>query len=85
MKTCTPIADFMFPQANQLYVETVTGRGPGDTVTASTLRPATAKDVRAAKRQRKLGKCTHSVVRDERGWMYDYRWCATCGAALGAI
>jgi len=85
MKSLTPIADSMFPTSDQLYVETVTERGPGNSVIASTLRPATAKDVRAAKRQWELGKCTHSVVRDDKGWDYDFRWCATCGAGLGVV
>ncbi len=29
--------------------------------------------------------CGHVGVWDERGWMYDARWCAVCGAGLGFL
>ena len=85
MNSPTPITDSMFPSSDQFYVETVTERGPGNTVFASTIRPATIQDVHAAEEQHRLGKCAHSVVHDEHGWMYDFRSCAICGAALGAV
>ncbi len=67
-----------------LFVETVR-ECSGDTVVSSYIRPATQEDVDLAAQHHALGKCPHSVVRDEAGWMYDFRYCATCGTSLGTV
>lgn len=68
-----------------VYVETVTERLCG-TVLASTIRPATVHEVqRANARYASGGQCDHTLIKDEAGWMYDYRSCAVCGKGLGAI
>jgi hypothetical protein len=67
-----------------LFVETVTER-MGIHVLASTVRPATARDVEEAKALHEAGACHHSVVRDMACWPYDVRTCATCGQGLGLV
>jgi hypothetical protein len=67
-----------------LFVETPTEVFCGH-ILSSTIRPATEADVKQAMDLHKTGNCTHTVVMDERGWLYDYRVCATCGKGLGLL
>ena len=57
----------------------------GDHIIASNIRPATEAEVLDAERQHQAGKCPHTIVKDEAGFMYDTRTCVTCGAGLGLI
>lgn len=72
------------PPLDQLAVEIVTERFCGH-VSASTLRDATQADLDRADRLHLKGKCPHNVIYDVAGWMYDFRFCATCGRSLGMI
>lgn len=67
-----------------LSVETVTER-IGKHILASTVRAATQRDVDNAARLHAKGHCSHNVVKDTAGWLYDTRVCATCGEGLGTI
>ena len=51
----------------------------GPHITQSELRPATQKDIETAQKLHKNGKCTHLVVYDEPGAIYDARICYICG------
>lgn len=54
--------------------------------TMSTVRPATTAEVATERiRFSATGKCLHRIVRDTKGWLYDTRSCAICGAGIGAI
>jgi hypothetical protein len=57
----------------------------GGCIVQSTLRVATDNEVREAQKLHEQGKCSHNIVRDKPGWLYDYRYCVTCGQGLGAI
>lgn len=74
-----------------LYIEIVTERvSPGPQgITASTLRAATVKDIRAAKKAHK-SKYPHenaetTVVYDVSGWMYDTRKCGICNEFISLL
>lgn len=56
-----------------------------DKIIMSDVRLATLQEISRDKFFNKEGKCKHNIVRDERGWMYDYRFCDTCGKFLGLI
>lgn len=66
------------------FFEEVAARSGGDIV-LSTVRPATIEEIEEARRLHEQGECPHNIVVDEKGWMYDYRVCVTCGKGLGAI
>ncbi len=66
------------------FLETVTERIAGHII-ASTVRPATEAEIAEAERLHSEGQCPHNIVRDERGWLYDFRFCVTCGSGLGII
>jgi hypothetical protein len=67
-----------------LYFEEVKERFAGEII-ASTCRPATKAEIDECKRLHAKGKCPHTIVIDEKAYMYDYRLCGVCGAGLGAI
>ena len=67
-----------------VFFEEVKERSGGDIV-LSTVRPATPEEIEDARRLHMQGECPHNIVHDEKGWMYDYRSCVTCGKGLGAI
>ena len=54
-------------------------------VLASEVTVATPEQIAHAEQLHALGRCPHTIVRDEAGWMYDYRWCVTCGKGLGTV
>jgi hypothetical protein len=68
----------------KVFVEEVTER-IGKHVLASKVRDATIDDIKKELKNHKNGKCSHSVVEDEKGWLYDFRSCAICGAGLGTV
>jgi len=57
----------------------------GDQVLASNIRPATDAEIEEAARLHREGKCPHTIILDEPGWLYDQRFCVTCGDFLGLI
>lgn len=67
-----------------LYYERVTER-IGKRVLASVVTPATPEQIAEAKRLHSEGKCPHTIIVDEAGWMYDFRSCAICGEGLGTV
>lgn len=67
-----------------MFFEEVTER-IGDFVIASNVRPATGLEVELAQKEHLEGGCKHNIVRDECGWLYDYRFCAICGIGLGVV
>lgn len=69
---------------NSVFVETVTDR-IGHHVLASNIRQATMEDVKKAVELYKNGKCSHNIVADEQGWLYDFRSCFVCGKGLGTV
>ncbi len=70
--------------SEEIWFEEVKERFCGRVI-SSTLRPATAADIDEAATLHLLGRCPHTIIKDEAGWMYDFRSCVTCGAGLGAI
>lgn len=54
-------------------------------VMMSTLRKPTPEEIRIAEELHAQGKCPHTIVYDKQGWMYDTRYCGTCGICLGLI
>lgn len=70
--------------SKQPFCEVVTEK-IGDIIIASDVRPATVVEINNAEMLHKEGKCPHNIVYDERGWMYDFRYCFTCGRGLGVI
>lgn len=67
-----------------LYYEEVTER-IGETVLASNVREATEEEVAEARKLHEEGKCPHTIVKDEYGWLYATRSCAICGRGLGTV
>ena len=67
-----------------LFIEVVEERFCGHIISSHPVG-ATQADVDKAKKQKEKGRCTHRIRRDEGGWMYDLRYCATCGAFLDFI
>jgi hypothetical protein len=65
--------------------EVVTERFAGQII-ASTLEDVHDAEIEQ-ERQRVTngGSCTHSIVKDEPGYLYDIRTCVICGQGLGAI
>jgi hypothetical protein len=72
------------PMDYSIFVETVTHTFCGHIV-GSTIRSATEDDIQIAQALHAVGKCTHRVVKDTPGWLYDFRSCFVCGKGLGAI
>lgn len=72
------MAKNLFVEYNRKYI-------PGGTVLMSEIRPANEKDIQSAQLALEHGKCTHDVVWDQPGHMYDLRFCNTCGSLLGLI
>ena len=69
-----------------LFIEEVIEMGPCNIPSHSTVRKATPKDIKLAKKKfDKTGKCDHSVIFDESGWAYDIRYCYTCKEMIGLI
>jgi hypothetical protein len=66
------------------YYENVSER-IGKQVFASTIEIATEEQIQEARQLNSKGKCPHTIVVDEEGWMYDFRSCAICGKGLGLI
>lgn len=65
--------------------EVVTHRH-GDTILASRLEDITECELEKAQKDFESSReCDHSLVKDEPGWLYDFRSCAICGKGLGAI
>lgn len=65
----------------EIVIERVTGR-----ITQSVLEGVSQEELDQARKDYQVSKqCDHSLVVDERGWMYDFRKCAVCGEGLGAI
>lgn len=54
-------------------------------VLQSNIRVATVEEIEQAKELHKQGKCPHTIVIDEYGWLYDMRSCYTCGKGLGIV
>ena len=55
-------------------------------VESSDIRGATKEEYDFALEQyKKNKKCSHNIVHDEAGFMYDFRTCAICGKGLGLI
>lgn len=71
-------------KTKQPFCEVVTEK-IGDIIIASDIHPATKEEIETADMLHKDGKCPHNIVVDERGWMYDFRYCYTCGCGLGVI
>ena len=70
--------------SKKLYYEEVTHRIGGHVI-ISNISEATAEQIAAAAALHAAGRCPHTIVEDEYGWDYDYRWCATCGKGLGSV
>lgn len=68
----------------KLFYEEVTEK-IGDVILASKLREATNEDIVNSLHLHRKGKCPHTVVKDEKDWMYDVRSCAICGKGLGTV
>lgn len=66
------------------YIEIVKQRF-GGAVVSSEVRLATFPEFIKAYSLYKRGQCDHSIIKDERSFMYDYRSCRLCGKELGAI
>jgi hypothetical protein len=69
---------------NEYWFEDVQER-LGPHVLRSTCRPATVAEVEECVRRHMEGDCPHTIVQDERGWLYDSRSCAVCGRSLGFV
>jgi hypothetical protein len=69
---------------NQLFKEVVEEKFCNQII-RSYVVPATKKDIILAKKLHKQGKCKHDIIKDESGYMYDFRNCAICGKGLGTI
>ncbi len=67
---------------DEIYFEQVIEK-IGDKVIASNIREATDNDIAEAWRLHILGNCPHTIIKDEPGYMYDFRNCVTCGKGLG--
>lgn len=57
----------------------------GDVVIQSNIREATSDEIVEAEILHKEGKCPHTIIYDESGYLYDYRICHTCGKSLGSV
>lgn len=68
----------------KLYFEEVTERYAG-IVIGSNIREASQEEITEARNLHNQGKCPHTIVYDEYGYMYDCRTCHTCGAPLGTV
>ena len=67
------------------FREVVTER-VGPIVIASDIIPVTEDKVLKAKAEFMCsGLCDHSLIYDEKGWLYDFRMCAVCGKGLGTV
>lgn len=51
----------------------------------SNVRRATEDDIETALALHETGKCDHSIIYDEAGWLYDLRTCAICEEGLGTV
>lgn len=68
-----------------MFFEEVIERAANGCVTRSNVRPATQAEIDVAILGFQQGNCPHNIIVDERGFMYDYRTCATCGCGLGVV
>lgn len=66
------------------YYEEVLERCAGQ-VLRSHVREATVAEVEECRRLHLEGNCPHTIIVDTRGWLYDCRDCAICGAGLGTV
>ena len=66
------------------YFEKVTNR-IGEHIISSNVKEATPTQIQEAVTLHAKGKCPHTIIVDEGGYMYDFRKCAVCGKGLGAI
>lgn len=57
----------------------------GNRVIRSSCRPTTQNEIEKAEKLYKEGNCTHCIVYDELGYIYNTRYCYTCGICLGVI
>jgi hypothetical protein len=71
-------------ETKQLYFEEILERFNGQVI-RSNIREATPEDIKQAVALYMEGKCPHTIVYDEPGWLYDARICGVCGAGLGLI
>ena len=69
---------------SKLFYEKVTERS-GELVLASTVSPATSKQIERARKLHAKGKCDHAIIKDMDGWPYDIRYCAICKKYLGSF
>jgi hypothetical protein len=67
-----------------MHYETVKERFCGHII-RSDVRPATKEEIAEATKLHNQGKCPHTIVQDEPGWLYDFRNCAICGCSLGIV
>jgi hypothetical protein len=69
----------------QVFRETVKSR-IGPHIVESDVEPVGENVVKAARqRYKETGRCDHSLIVDESGFLYDIRSCAVCGVGLGAV
>lgn len=73
-----------FAEENHIFVEKVIQSCDG-IVLQSTVRKPSDDEIKEAIQEFRDGKCSHKIIRDEKGWMYDYRICAICEEGLGTV
>ncbi len=66
-----------------IWFEEVKERNWFNAVLMSNVRPATIEEVQEAYKNK--ANCQHQIIRDEAGWMYDFRFCVVCGQSLGTV
>lgn len=72
-------------EEHDVFREIVTEELAGS-VLASKIEDATEEQLAAAQAKYESTKtCSHEFVWDERGFYYDFRECAICGAGRGAV
>ena len=73
-----------YMKKKKLYYEKVKVRR-GNQVIISDIFVATRAQIQETKQLHKSGKCPHTIVYDDDGFLYDFRICGTCGKFLGYI
>lgn len=69
-----------------IHKEIVHSRNAYGIPESSSVRLATEKEIENALVEfLSNGVCDHSLIFDDRGWMYDFRYCAICKAGLGVV
>jgi hypothetical protein len=81
---CGCECDFYEFETQGVFIEIVEER-MGGIITKSINRQATKEEIIQAFIDYSRGKCKHSLIHDEKGWMYDIRSCLLCGEGLGVI